>query len=108
MLVAETDAAKMWCPWARMRWAKPRDEADVTEGWQPPHGDGSFNRTIQGHPNGPEHLVAKCVASACMAWRVQAIAIVGTERVLNGLAGYKTVTIREEVGFCGMAGAPPG
>lgn len=58
MTIARSEAAKKWCPFARV--------AQFNGGDPPP---GAGNREPYGNPTGALNGAACCIADECMAWR---------------------------------------
>lgn len=85
--MTEDEAKTKWCPFVRL---KPTDS------------DGqAFNRLLS-HASQPrddyEIALAKCVGSACMAWRTTVVPIDSGDVVFN--------VQNKIVGYCGLAGEP--
>jgi hypothetical protein len=91
--MTEAEALTKWCPFARMKVAQTvKDGAPSCNEPQT-----TYNRIAINAQSSPFIAdQARCIASACMAWR--------TAQVGQVLPGDEYKTYREE-GFCGLAGA---
>ena len=102
MLVTEEQAREMWCPAARVIWAKRRETGE--KGWITT-GDVAFNRA-QIERGAEEYILGYCIGSRCMWWRWEAGAqksdCDGTVSVPN----EQHTAGRLACGYCGMAGKP--
>lgn len=79
--MTEEEAKQKWCPFVRIN--------------MPGSSQQGFNRTVRERDNSLLPPGAKCIGSACMAWRTSAISY------KNGEIDYS-----KSHGHCGLAGKP--
>lgn len=76
--MTEEEARKHWCPFSRLS-----------------GGNSAFNRGL----DGKTYDETNCIASECMAWRVN-------HEIFTGVAGTDIQRHQNSGGYCGLAGKP--
>ena len=99
MSIAETEALKRWCPFARVAAGRPAgpDRFIITVG--PP----SFNRIAEATESAGV-LAGNCIGARCMAWRTAGLVEARETVDLVGLARKRVTHVHERTGYCGLAG----
>lgn len=108
MMLTENEAARKWCPFARVAGTlSSAGGSGIGGAGGPPVYDtmrgAAINRDpIGGGDSSPDGR-CKCLASGCMAWRWQSSASMDNP---SRVPGAGTQEIKQERGFCGLAGRP--
>ncbi len=99
MRVPETQAHKMFCPFARIVSARLNEGG----GYTTRDGAAGFN-VAQIERDGEQIAMGQCQGIACMAWRTVASETREVRSKLVGLERVTTETVVERIGVCGLAG----
>jgi hypothetical protein len=104
--MTEDEAKTKWCPFARMKVASHADEG-VPAVNEP---QTTFNRIAINSQSAPFIAdQARCIGSACMAWRRQTVMVdrATNEPAIPGVTAIGQLEERYSAhGYCGLAGAP--
>lgn len=106
MLRTEEEARKCWCPFARVC-ATQTDSAEsaahvgYNRVYVAADGPANFEEPTSRNP-----MVARCIASECMAWRWQMVETNASKQRHHGIGTYPPplpVYEQTERGYCGLA-----
>lgn len=98
--MTEAEALKKWCPFVRVALMRT-DANDEEQPVSPAYNRMHFDRGNIAASDGSERETL-CIASACMAWRVQSVE---TKRLAH-IDREGSVEVSRVNGYCGLAGFP--